>query len=332
MGLFDSILGGSNAGKSEQKESMGLIRDNVEMLKKIGVPEVEALRISLESPELVGQLVAEQLGTSAYEGIQVDPRLREAQMGALQKMSGLAEQGLSDEDKAQFTAFQRQAAGQDQARQASILQEMAAQGMGDSGASLVAKLQSSQAATDRLSQQGNELASQAAAARRQAIGQSADMASSVRGQDTALASQQAQAKDMISQFNAQERMSAQQRNLAEKQRIADSGTATRNLQQTSNKDLIQQRFENELTKARAVAGQQDSLAGALQAQGAAKQAAKAGQLGTLLTIGGAAAGFAAGGGPQGAMMGAQIGSQLGGQSNASQTASTYKDLYGKPTK
>ena len=67
-----------NAGKSQMKEANQLMRDQVARLEAIGIPTIEAQKIALETPELVDLLEAEQLGPSAQESVQFDPRLRGA--------------------------------------------------------------------------------------------------------------------------------------------------------------------------------------------------------------------------------------------------------------
>ena len=83
----------NNAGKKEMKEANRLMRDNIARLEAIGIPTVEAQRIALEAPELVGQLEAEALGPSRFEEISMDPRLQAAQMAALEGITGFTEAG-----------------------------------------------------------------------------------------------------------------------------------------------------------------------------------------------------------------------------------------------
>lgn len=281
-----------NAGKSEMKESNRLLRDQVARLEAIGIPTIEAQKIALETPELVDLLEAEQLGPSAQEAIQFDPRLREAQIGALDQMRGLSETGLGAEDLAALDQIKRSAAGQAQAQKDSALQQMAAQGMMDSGSALIAQLGAGQAAADRVSQQGMQQAAQAAQARRAAISDSASMASNFSAQDLGLKSQQASARDAIAQFNAQNRQNVNATNIGSRQNIENQRAANANQQEIYNKGLQQQRFQNEIQKAGGVGQATGNLAGNLQQQaGAAQQAQQAmvsGITGLAGTLGGAA--------------------------------------------
>jgi hypothetical protein len=271
--LLGGLLGGS-AGKDEMQKSTQLQRDAIARLEAIGIPTIEAQRIALETPQLVDLLEAEVLGPSAMENVSVDPRLRQAQMSALEQMSGLADQGLGAEDRAAFNELRRAAAGQAQAQAQSVLQNAAAQGTLDSGATLAAQLAAGQASADRMSQEGDRLAAQAAAARRQALMSKADMSSQMSQQDFQRQSAAAQARDAISQFNTQNRQNVAGTNLANRQSIENQRAATRNQQEMYNKGLLQQDFQNRMSKATGVTGQMGNLANTYAQQG---QAAAQGQ-------------------------------------------------------
>jgi hypothetical protein len=284
--FLSGLFGGGNAGKSEMEKANKLMQDNIARLEAIGIPTIEAQRIALQTPELVGQLEAEVMGPSRFEEIQADPRLQAAQMAALEEVSGLAKTGLGAEDRAALNEIRRQAAGMAQAQKATTLQQMQERGLGDSGASLIAQLQSGQAASDMAAQQGDRLAAEAAAARRQALGQQASMASQMSQQQLALAGQKASAADVINQFNTQNRQGVSAQNLAARQNIANQQAANRNQQEMYNKGLIQQEFQNRMAKATGVTGQQTNLASAYAQQGAAAQQAQQAGTGALLNVAG----------------------------------------------
>lgn len=275
-----------NAGKSEMKQSNKLMRDNIARLEAIGIPTIEAQKIALESPELVGLLEAESIGPSRFEEVQMDPRLQAAQLAALEDVSGIAQTGLGAADQLALEEIRRRAAGQAQAQRATALQQMQERGLGDSGASLVAQLQAGQSAADTAAMQGMQQAAQAQQARMAALGQQANMASGMQGQQLQLAGQKASAADAIAQFNAQNRQSVAAQNLAARQNIANQQAATKNQQEVYNKALIQQKFQNEMAKATGVTGQQSAMAGNLQQQAGAAQQAQQAQTGALLNLGG----------------------------------------------
>jgi hypothetical protein len=288
-----------NAGKKEMKEANRLMRDNIARLEAIGIPTIEAQKIALESPELVGLLEAEQLGPSRFEEVSMDPRLQAAQLSALEGITGVAETGLGAADRLALEEIRRQAAGQAQAQRATALQQMQERGTLDSGASLVAQLGAGQQAADMAAMQGMRQAAQAQQARMAALGQQGNMAAQMQGQQLSLAGQKASAADAIAQFNAQQRMGVQSQNLAARQNIANQGAATRNQQEMYNKGLIQQQFQNQMAKATGVTGMQSNLASNLQQQAAGAQGAQQALYGGLIKAGATVAGAAIGG-PAGA--------------------------------
>lgn len=296
-----------NAGKSEMKEANRLMRDNIARLEAIGIPTIEAQRIALESPELVGLLEAEILEPSRFEEIAMDPRLQAAQMAALEDITGVTEAGgLDAQTRLALEEGLGRVAGAEQAR----LQQLREDPTLGQGQRLALQAQAIQGA----GQGGRDVALQAAAqaqqARMAALGQQANLASGMQQQQLGLAGQKASAADAIAQFNAQQRMGVQSQNLAARQAIANQAAATRNQQEMYNKGLIQQQFQNEMAKATGVTGQQSQMAGNLQQQAAAAQQAQQAQTGAILGAAGTIAGAVVGGAP-GAVAGSRIGSNLG---------------------
>lgn len=278
-----------NAGKSEMKEANKLMRDNIARLEAIGIPTIEAQRIALEAPELVGVLEAEALGPSRFEEISMDPRLQAAQIAALEGITGITESGgLDAQSRLNLEQGLGRVAGAEQAR----LQQLREDPTLGQGQRLALQAQAAQGA----GQSGRDIALQTAAqaqqARMAALGQQANMASGMQGQQLQLAGQKASAADAIAQFNAQQRMGVQAQNLAAKQAIANQAAATRNQQEMYNKALIQQQFQNQMAKATGVTSAQSSLAQQMQQQAAAAQGAQQAMTGGLLNLGGTLGGAA----------------------------------------
>lgn len=267
-------------------ESNKLMRDSVARLEAIGIPTIEAQKIVLQNPELVEPLIAEQMGASKMEDVQMDPRLQAAQRSALDEMTGLGQTGLGAEDRAAFNQLRRQAAGAAEAQQASTMQEMAGRGMLDSGANLIAQLQAGQSQADRMSQEGDRLAASASEARRAALGQQANMASQMSAQDIGLKTGKASAADTIAQFNTQQRAQTGAANQGYKVDRASQLANIANQQEVANKGLIQQNYQNQIQKAGGIAQQQNSQAQNLQQQAAGAQQAQQAQTGAILNLAG----------------------------------------------
>ena len=275
-----------NSGRSEMRIANRLMEEQVARLEAIGIPSIEAQRIALEAPELVGLLEAEALGPSRFEEIQMDPRLQAAQMAALEDVSGIAQTGLGAADELALEEIRRRASGQAQAQRATALQQMQERGMGDSGALLAAQLQAGQSAADMASMQGMQQAAQAQQARMAALGQQANMASGMQEQMLGLDIRKASADDLIKQFNAQNRQSVQERNLDAMQNIKNMGTATRNQMEVANKGLIPQQFQMQMARATGQNQASQNLAEQYMGQAQAAQQGQQAMVGGILGLGG----------------------------------------------
>jgi hypothetical protein len=279
-----------NAGKSEMKQANALMRDNIARLEALGIPTVEAQKIALEAPELVGQLEAEALGPSRFEEIAMDPRLQAAQMAALEGITGVTEAGgLDAQSRLNLEEGLGRIAGSEQAR----LQQLREDPTLGQGQKLALQAQAIQGAGQGGRDVALQTAAQAQQARMAALGQQSNMASGMQGQQLQLAGQKASAADAITQFNTQQRMGVQSQNLGARQAIANQAAATINQQEMYNKGLLQQQFQNQMAKATGVSGAQTSMADNLQKQAAAAQQAQQAQTEAIIkagaTVGAAAA-------------------------------------------
>ncbi len=271
-----------NAGKSEMKQATALMRDNVARLEAIGIPTVEAQKIALETPELVGMLEAESLGPSRFEEISMDPRLQAAQMAVLQEMTGIGESGRDAESKLTLEQGLGRIAGAEQADFQKITEDPTL----NAGQKLALREAMKQRSNEGKQDVALKSAVQAQQAKVAALGQKANLASEMQQQQLGLAERKASAADAINQFNTQLR---QQTNIGnkeyERQRAAQVA-ATKNQQEMYNKGLIQQQFQNQMARVTGVTGAQSNLANIYGQQAAAAQQAQQAQTGALLNLGG----------------------------------------------
>ncbi len=265
------------------------------------IPGITEQELNLLLPQIVGELTPEMesyidAGETAMAGIEADPRLRNAQLSALDYLSEIGETGLTAADRAAMSEIRRNTQSDAQAKQAQIIQDMAQRGTGGSGAELAARLSGSQAASDRMSRESDALIQQAQNRALQGITQSAGLAGEMRGQDFNQAGQIASARDAMNRFNTQNQQSLQQRNvgarnqaqlqnLQERQRVADAATGLKNQQQQYNKNLLQQQFQNRALVTQGRAGLASQQAQASQQADAATKGALYGTIGSA--IGGA---------------------------------------------
>ncbi len=284
----EDLLGNPNAGAGAAAASAAQIAQAVKDIEALEIPDIEKQELQMQLMSEAGFMDAEELGPSGYEEISTDPRLRDAQMQALEQLRERGEVGLTEEEKAQREQLKRGIAADANAQQQSILQQMEERGALDSGAQLAAQLASQQGSYDRASQEALNMSAANEAARRDALERAASSAGQIRSQDYGEQAQAAQAKDMIKQFNAQNRQNVAGQNLGIKQQ--DVGL--KNQEQMYNKGLIQQDFNNKMAKQNMVTnartGQANNFMQQSQAQAQASQAKAAGNM-ALLSAGAQAA-------------------------------------------
>lgn len=238
-----------------------------------------------------------------YELINEDPLLRSAQMSALQKMSGLADTGLSDVDQAGYERARRLGGQIQKAGQGAALQNAQARGVAGSGLEFAMRESANQQAAERAQEAG--LAQAADSAKQRALYQTAygNALGQQRSQDMQAETAN---KGIINRFNE---MNTQNRN--------QTNNANANLRNSAfqyNEGLKDKRFNNELTRADRTSGLNNRSAEIDAAQAAARRAqderdrARSGAL--LGAAGGIVGGFYGGAG--GATAGAAAGQAIGG--------------------
>jgi hypothetical protein len=162
----------------------------------------------LTPPELE-QLNAEQMGPSAFEGITTDPRARSAQYEALAQLQQLARSGgLNLQDRATLARANQEGARQASAARSGIAADMAARGQYGGGQQLAMQLANQQAAANRGAQTGLETAAMAQRRGLDAILEGGRLGGQLRGQDYDEKSRTAQARDLVSRYNADSRAGA----------------------------------------------------------------------------------------------------------------------------
>lgn len=278
---------GSFLGMGKASGAMDSMAAAQAAINAIKVPEVEEQKVKLEQMVLEGKLTPDEANTYLQEAtglkeISIDPKLKSAQMGALSSLQEIGDSGgLRMSDKARLAEVSAEIGAQERGSREAILSSAKQRGLGGSGLELASQLQNQQGAASRRSQEGMNTAARAEDRALQALLQGGEMAGSLRGQDFEEQSRVQQAQDQINSFNTANKQQVQnvnvdRRNMAKgynldnTQRISDSNVGIRNTQETTNKGLTQQKFNNELSKAQAsanVAAQMSSM----QEAGAARK-------------------------------------------------------------
>lgn len=292
MGIFSSLFG--PGGASDNAAALNEINKIPLPVLKEYYPELYKQVVAL-NPELE---TAVNLGPSAMEGVSTDPALKQAQLNALMKLQGVAEQGgMNFEDKSRLNQIQTDINSNLQGNEGAIQQNMAARGMSGGGSEMVARQMAAQQASNRQAQMGMDVKAQAERRALEAMMQTGQLAGQMDSQQFGQQTQVASAKDSINKFNSANQQqvqsnnvnaknNAQQINAANTQGIANQNTGANNQAQQYNLGLAQQQYDNQMKKAGALAGAHQNNA----AQANADRQGEAALWGGLITAGATYAG------------------------------------------
>ena len=283
-------------------------------------PNIEDMRLQLEELVSQGTLSPEEAqiilqDPSAMESIQTDPMMKQAQMEALNELRGIGQSGgLNAQSKSRLARIAMDEDSQAKGRNDAIMSNMQSRGISGSGLEMANRMQNQQNAASNKSMRDMDVAALAEQQALQAIMQSGQLGGQMQQQDFNQQSQVANAQDAISRFNSQNRQqqnnlnvanrnNAQSANLVNAQNLSNQNVGTRNQEQIGNKNLLQQEFNNQVTR-RGGQQQNANLNAQIAGQNSAGSANAQNQtIGTLATIGG---------GIMGGPMGAAAGQQLSG--------------------
>jgi hypothetical protein len=228
----------------------------------------------------------QQLGTSELSGAGADPASIQAQRDALRQMQGIYEDGgYTDSERAQLQMSQRDAAMGERSQRMAVQQQAAARGMGGGGMELMGALAAQQGGANRANDSANQIAIAGQQRALQALQNSGQVASQMRGQSFGEDASRRQAADAWTAANV----------------------GAQNAWTQNRGDAAQQTFNNTVTGTQGLTGQQNTAANYYQ-NVANQNTAGAGAT-TQAIAGAAMQGFGAmGGGPTGTMGGTGTGS------------------------
>ena len=330
MGLFD---GPKNKGAAKFSQAL-------DGINRVTVPTIEEQRVQLEQLVQQGKITPEEMELylqedSGLNGIQTDPRFKQAQVNALEQLQTIgAEGGLTAIDKARLGEITDAQNAEERGSREAIEQNARERGIGGSDFTLASKLIANQEAANRASKEGLGVAALA----EQRVLDAIQAAGNMGGQmDAAEFEKQARieaAQDAINQFNTanrqqtgnanvQNRNIAQATNLNEKQRVADTNVTNSNANRTRNADLIAKKFQQEMDKATAAASVLTGWGGADQKVANDRYASQMGMVGTAAGVAGTMAA-----GPMGGAAASSSVSNIGGGNT---TNSQYKNPYALPS-
>lgn len=237
----------------------------------IALPDTEKMKLLLEQYGSAGNLTPEALQAlqisqqDQLQDVTTDPRLKKAQMDALDFMQKTGSGELTPAERAQVNDLRRTTEADNTARLQAMLQQQDARGVGSSDMALAARMLEAQGSANRQAASTDDIAAAAFQRALQSVAQSANLAGNMEQSEYARQAQLAQAlrerelanlqnQQNISNQNVNARNAAQQFNLQNQQNIMNQNTQLRNQQQQYNKQLEQQNFENQIKKAGGTAG------------------------------------------------------------------------------
>lgn len=295
---------GNMMGSKDRKQQSAMMQKALQELEAVGLPPDISKRVVMEEFQQVGILTPEleqdiELASSQVAGITEDPSVRQAQVDALNMLQERGRAGLGPEERAAFNQFRSEVQRDSEAKRQQVLTDMASRGMAGSGSELIASLQAGQSAADRASEEGDRLAAAASQNALQAMVQSGQMAGTLRNADLDVANLKAGAADQfnLEKFNqANMRQTrnvdrgnqAQQYNLGEKQRVADTNISQENTERQRMNQAELDVYNAKLDRAKAMSGQYQTQAN-FSGQNAAQKAQMGASIGS--GVGTGAAGF-----------------------------------------
>lgn len=236
------------------------------VFSNIDLPSIKDLQIKLKGMVQQGTITPEQAETiyqqqSGLNDYQADPQATQAKVSALQGMQDTVDSGgLDAQAKANLNQERTDENTAQKGSRDAILSNARARGVAGSGLELGSALENEQASAGRSSQAGFDQVALQEQRRREALSDLATTGTSVENQKFGEANTISSAQDAINRFNAANQQaqvnknvdavnSAQEKNLAEKQRIADANVTETNAQTVANANANQQNYENKLKKA-----------------------------------------------------------------------------------
>lgn len=214
----------------------------VNSISNVETPSIAKMKIKLASLVQQGVLsteMADNLLQQATAYNQMDPTARNALEGVV------SAEGLDPQARAVLQQVQQEQGAVDRGAREAIMQDAAARGVAGSGLEMANRMNAQQGNATMAANRGFQAAAEANQRRMEAVQGLASMDQ-----------QKAAAQDAINQFNSANRMSwarnAEEKNLAEKQRIADQNVGLKNQQELYNKGLYQQDFQNRFAKGQAL--------------------------------------------------------------------------------
>jgi hypothetical protein len=318
MGMLNGLTGGHNedAANAASDAYSAFARVGIPTTTQLTLPELQKyVQAGVITPAQAQAVLQKQ---NAMDSVTSDPRTKEAEISALNKMQALAENGGHDAQSDMGVADAQSKMNQTlQGQRASVLDQMAARGiptslMGTAAQLAFAGQDSEQAHKDAL--QAKADAEQRAL---QAISGTGQLAGQINNQDFNQQAVKAQSQNAIDQWNAANQtnvnlanqQATQQANVINNQvaqQVSSANTQNANARTQYNATIPQTQFQDQIQRAAGESQAKQAEAKLQQAQGEQN----AGMVTSILGVGGTVLGGMYGG-PAGAAAGGAAGHAAG---------------------
>lgn len=163
-----------------------------------------------------------QLGPSAFENIQVDPRIRQARMTALQRLQQVGiEGGMDLESRAALQQAQQQTAQYEQGQRGALMADAARRGLSNSNLSMGQALAAQQGGADRVAMAGTQAAADARKRALMALQASGQLGAGIEGDAYGQAADLAGRRDAIAEFNEKNKQAFGQQRFQNQMQLND---------------------------------------------------------------------------------------------------------------
>lgn len=270
------LLGGIGGLFGGGDDTMDLLKKNQQMYGDIKAPDFGSYTPGQYN--YVGDYNPEAAQATT---VTEDPTGRNAQVSAMMKMAGLAQNGLSDVDSLGYQNARNLASQISHSGTAAALNNAQSRGAGGSGMEFMMREQAAQDAAGQAQQAALQQAADSARQRAmytQALG---SQASQLRGQDYNAQANNANVLNQFAQYNTGAKNQAQQQNLANRQGIGNANVSNANAAQQYNNQMKQQTYQDQMQKAGAMSGANTDLGRGYAAQDAAGQSSMNSGFGAL---------------------------------------------------
>lgn len=280
MGAIANIVGGvagNVLSQGDRDAANDQIKQITDLYANLKTPDIEQMKVDLQDyatgPSYTAKEdTAEQLAMSdALQNIQLDPRLKQTQMNALETLNKIAGSGFTPDE---LNALQEQRSAREgdlTSKLKAIQQQQEMRGVANSDMGIAQKMMEAQSSSNRGAADARALEAEAFKRSLQAITQGSDLAGQIDNTDYARQANLAQNLNQRELTNLQQRAGvnasnvdrfndALRMNISRQQGVSDKNVDLSNNQQQYNKQLLQQDFQNQQAKVAGLAGAKNAQA------------------------------------------------------------------------